>query len=567
MGWGLYVPHCSLPLWSRVLSLQLRFAVATQFKPLSLSLSLSLSNQFNFLSLFLSLSKLKISQPTILSSLATTGKHQQSGTDRSDAMTVSQTAVSMATGLVFLAVVNGVWSMEQPNILYLVADDMRSELNTYGHHFMITPNLDALAASGLQFDFASTQFAYCAPSRNSHFSLQSFMTGRRPDRTGCLNFMHKFRDFHPNWTTMPEFFKDRGYFTTSAGKIYHDGMDDPKSWSYPSNQTAWIQCGAGDETGQFNNYCGITNSSANPYTDEDLALTEGLKRLELAVNSGQPWWVSIGVHRPHAPYRVPAGFYGPEVYPPGSNDAVQSPKHPGPATDGPFMAGNWNDGDITDPAHGCPTCIIPSNRTDEYRRWYMAAITYSDHMLGQALQKLEELGQANNTIVVFHSGGPLSNEATLNEWSKKTDSELAVHVPLIIRVPWKPSSQGQRTIVKAELVDLYRTLAELAGFNQDQVSQCNSNACAYVDVSQFDYIGYTIRDHNYRYTAWVPFDNSTMRVDWSRLQAEELYDLSDFDGRDFDYDGIYGNVAGNSTHQATVKRLRQALEAAVATWH
>ena len=51
----------------------------------------------------------------------------------------------------------------------------------------------------------------------------------------------------------------------------------------------------------------------------------------------------------------------------------------------------------------------------------------------------------------------------LNEWSKKTDTELAVHVPLLMRVPWKRASLGQRTQVKAELVDLYRTLAEVLG--------------------------------------------------------------------------------------------------------
>ena len=73
------------------------------------------------------------------------------------------------------------------NILYLVADDMRPQLHSYGHEYMITPNLDKLAATGLQFDFAYTQFAYCAPSRNS------FMSGRRPARTRVINFLSTFR--------------------------------------------------------------------------------------------------------------------------------------------------------------------------------------------------------------------------------------------------------------------------------------------------------------------------------------------------------------------------------------
>lgn len=80
-------------------------------------------------------------------------------------------------------------------------------------------------------------------------------------------------------------------------------MDDPPSWTYPSNQTAWIHCSEGDY--REPNYCGLTANSVTNYTDEDLALSEGLHRMDLANASGKPWWVSIGVHRPHTVYRVP----------------------------------------------------------------------------------------------------------------------------------------------------------------------------------------------------------------------------------------------------------------------
>jgi hypothetical protein len=53
------------------------------------------------------------------------------------------------------------------SLRYLVADDMRPQLGCYGHDFMKTPNLDNLSATGLHFDFGYTNFAYCAPSRNS----------------------------------------------------------------------------------------------------------------------------------------------------------------------------------------------------------------------------------------------------------------------------------------------------------------------------------------------------------------------------------------------------------------
>ena len=283
----------------------------------------------------------------------------------------------------------------RPNILYLMADDMRPQLGAYGQALMKTPQLDALAASSLVFDAAYTQFSYCAPSR------ASFLTGRRPDRTKVLNFDHTFREFHPNWTTLPEYFKNQGYFTTAAGKIFHDGEDDPQSWSFASNQTQWVEKALGDDCDAMYNYCAITPQSVVSYTDEDLVLHEGLLRLRAANASGQPWFVGIGVHRPHWPSRLPAEWTGPVVYP----DGVVGPKHPGPVQSEVWMSGDYLASDYKDDAFGCPNCSAPANHTLEYRRWYYASVSYADHMLGQALALLDELGPAtrDNTIVVFHS--------------------------------------------------------------------------------------------------------------------------------------------------------------------
>jgi len=512
-----------------------------------------------------------------------------------------------------------------PNILYLMSDDMRPQLNCYGQKYMITPQLDKLAATGLQFDFAYTQFAFCAPSRNSIFS------GRRPDRNRALNFLSTFRKAPggKDWVAMPQFFKTHGYFTSSAGKLYHDGMDDPPSWTYPSNQTRWVGCQEGDymdpnghnRDGQpFHNYCGVTDKSKVSYTDEEMVVEEGLRRMDLAVASGKPWWVSIGVHRPHVPYRVPQGFHGPELYPEG---VVLPPKHPNMPTGAPYMSGDFEGGDIHDLAGGggeshgvgCPTCVIPDNRSVEYRRWYYAAVTWADHAFGRALTKLDELGVANSTMVIFHSdhGYQLGE---LNEWSKKTNTELAVHVPLLIRAPWKTASLGQRTTVKADIVDIYRTLAELAGLSgvQDSVqgmslaaafdtprelppvladkvafsqigrcscgvygsnqthkgnaTMCGANCCIFTPQGdpKYNFMGYTMRTTAWRFTAWVHWDHDSKRADWSRPVAPELFDLSLDTGRDFDFDGYSLNLATQPKHATTVASLQAQLKAAVLSW-
>ena len=183
-------------------------------------------------------------------------------------------------------------------------------------------------------------------------------------------------------------------------------MDDALSWSYPSNQTHWIQCSHGDviENVSFNNYCKVTQDSQHPYTDEDMILHEGLLRLDMASRQPLPWFVGTGVHRPHHSSRLPDGFYGEQLYPTINGvDPVQPPKHPLAPTGAPWMSGNWKEGDYRDPDHGCPDCAVPPARSTEYRRWYYAATSYADHMLGQSLTKLQSLGPEVNakTITVL----------------------------------------------------------------------------------------------------------------------------------------------------------------------
>lgn len=210
----------------------------------------------------------------------------------------------------------------------------------------------------------------------------------------------------------------------------------------------------------------------------------------------------------------------------------------------------------------------------------------------------------------------------LNEWSKKTNTELAVHVPLIIRVPWLSNSIGARTTVKIELVDLYKTVVDLAAlpvsaieasvqgvslatvFDAPSISkgsaletkaafsqigrcdcgmwatrmgptrECAGNACAAVPTTggNFTYMGYTMRTTDWRFTAWLPFNDTSSRVvaPWPSLSEMagqiELYDLRDDDGRDFDFDGYSANLASQPQHAATTKQLWEKLKVTVPTW-
>ena len=159
-----------------------------------------------------------------------------------------------------------------PNILFVVYDDLRPQLASYGHDRMSTPHFDSLANESLVFNRAYTNYPYCAPSRNS------FMSGRMPDHAHDWNFLDSFRqkDVHSNpspnigatWVALPEFFKNHGWWTVGSGKLYHPNLpvdnDNPRSWS--ENLT--------DYGGNSGCTCPSTPSAAHPHAPMFCALPE-----------------------------------------------------------------------------------------------------------------------------------------------------------------------------------------------------------------------------------------------------------------------------------------------------
>jgi iduronate 2-sulfatase len=118
------------------------------------------------------------------------------------------------------------------NIVHVIVDDLRPELGAYGLPNRHTPNMDRLAEGGVTFLRAYAQQAVCGPSRNS------FLTGRRPDRSRSWNFINHFREDHPEWTSLPGLFLKAGAKALGSGKSYHPKVppyyDSSQSWSKES---------------------------------------------------------------------------------------------------------------------------------------------------------------------------------------------------------------------------------------------------------------------------------------------------------------------------------------------
>ena len=124
----------------------------------------------------------------------------------------------------------GAAGSSRPNVLFLMAYDLRPELASYGSP-ALTPNLDRLARRAVQFDRAYCQQAVCNPSRSS------MLTGLRPDTLRLWNNSVHFRETNPDVTTLPLHFKQHGYDTRCVGKIFHNWhtaeKGDARSWSAP----------------------------------------------------------------------------------------------------------------------------------------------------------------------------------------------------------------------------------------------------------------------------------------------------------------------------------------------
>ena len=361
---------------------------------------------------------------------------------------------------------------------------------------MHTPNFDKFTAQSLVFDHAYTNFGICSASRNS------FMTGRAPDKTRTWNFINDFRQGGmsdgvrgEDWVTMPEFFVKHNYSVLGHGKLYHPGhpknYDEPRSWS--QSQPYSPSTNSGCKKGL--RFCPEADESKNASVFSDVVVTRKAINTLTQVNapaykqSGTNFALFLGLHFPHQSWYTPKWAVAPyfpiaQVAPPKHPHAPANCSHVGftAELDGdPRLATDQDMMDAIGQSSSHPTgvqgvvqhwCPWPGNNSvpvwmqQQLRAGYYSAVTHTDKLFGEVMDALESSGVADDTFVVVTGdhGWQLGEHA---EWGKHTNYELAVHVPLIVRVPWKQaSSAGKHTGSFTELLDLYRTLASLAQLDQ-----------------------------------------------------------------------------------------------------
>lgn len=441
------------------------------------------------------------------------------------------------------------------NVLFLVADDLNCDLACYGHPQVKTPNIDRLAQRGVLFERAYCQFPLCSPSRSS------FLTGRRPNATKILRNPGgpangkqpeaHFRNYIPETVTLPQLFRNHGYFAARVGKLYHygvpnqigtSGLDDAPSWQEVINPRGRDKL---DENKIFslqpNNFGGTLSWLAADGTDAEqtdgLSATAAIKLLEH--HRTERFFLAVGFFRPHTPYVAPKKYF--DLYPP---DAIKLPplsaddqsRTPSPA----YLSAKPEQDRLTD------------NQRQTAIQAYWASISFMDAQVGRVLDELDRIGLTNKTVVVFTSdhGYHLHDHGL---WQKMSLFERSSRVPLIVAAPGSKAA-GTRTQSLAELVDIYPTLAELAGLPapayldgkslkpllNDPTAKVKSAAFTQVRRGEFD--GYSVRTDRYRYVSWE-----------SGRRGEQLFDL-EADPRESK------NLAADPAYAQTVAELKKMVE-------
>lgn len=426
------------------------------------------------------------------------------------------TSLVLATGALTVMAADAV--PQKLNVLFLVVDDLRPELGCYGKNYIKSPNIDALAGTGMVFNRAYCQQAVCSPSRTC------VMTGTRPDTSKVWDLVTHFRVALPDVVTLGQNFKQNGYFVQGMGKIYHGGLNDVPTWSVPwvdpkapvyalpedvalagANAEPVDEDGAKNKGASPNSYSlPKAESSTNGAAATDAASKKAKKKAkakksadgtqgaaeggkansrgpiyecaevpdnyfedgktaELAVKTlkdiskkSQPFFLAVGFRKPHLPWVAPKKYW--DMYDPAKIDLAPNQFLP---VDAPSYAVLPNDGEVRAYKGVPPEGQIPPEIQHKLKQAYFAGVSYTDAQIGRVLAELDRLGLRSNTIVILWGdhGWKLGEHMA---WGKHSNVENDVNAPLILSVPGMKNA-GLHSDALVEFVDMYPTLCDLAG--------------------------------------------------------------------------------------------------------
>jgi arylsulfatase A-like enzyme len=426
----------------------------------------------------------------------------------------------------------------RPDVLFIAVDDLNDWIGVLGGHPQTkTPNLDRLAARGMAFTNAHSPSALCNPSRTA------LLTGLRPATSGVYGNAPDWRtvDRFAGLPTLPRHFRDNGYRTLGGGKMFHAHSFGTEGFAGFNDLTAWdayypaIDHQLPDEIAPpnppVNDNTAFTGFDWYGLTADDAAMGDGQVvswvTRQLAAETGSPRFVAAGIYRPHLPWYVPKQYFDMhplaeiELPPYIEDDLDDVPEAGARSAFSAREAHEW---------------VLETGQWQAAVQGYLASISYADAMVGRLLDALDATGRADNTIVVlwgdhgFHLGEK-------SRWRKMTLWEESTHVPLIVVAPGV-TTPGSRSAEAVSLMDIYPTLAEIAGLDVPRHIEGQSLLPLLADPSAqrtvpalttYGFGNHSVRDERYRYTRYADgseelYDHEADPNEWTNLAGQRRHD-------------------------------------------
>lgn len=427
--------------------------------------------------------------------------------------------------------------IDKPNVLLIIVDDLNDWTGKLrGHPQSLTPHMDAFAARSMSFDRAYTAAPACNPSR------VSLLTGIRPSTSGIYYNEQPLRFINPSALTLPQYFKQHGYYSLGSGKVFHRLYTDPDSWDEFA-PSPYQQRFTFPETPPNKSGLDMSHFDWGPVEVADTAMPD-YKTVDWVVKQlqqrrfDQPFFMACGIYRPHLPWYVPPAYFN--TYP---LDSILLPE--------------FSFGDLDDLPEAAKQMIRfqDHNKVTEASRWkaavqgYLASIHFADAMFGKLMEGLQQSPYWANTIVVLCSDHGW-NLGEKQHWRKFALWERTTRIPLMVHVPPSISSAlpegtspGRVCLNPVDLIHIFPTLTELAGLPKLKENEGSSLVPLVSDpnypwphaaISTYGQENHAVRSERFRYIRYA--DGS-----------EELYNMSS-DPRE------YQNLASDPRFQVVIDK-------------
>ncbi len=417
--------------------------------------------------------------------------------------------------------------IDEPNIIIIIADDMNGYAIKDQYPLIKAPYLDKLRAESVNFVNAACNTPVCNPSRSSFFS------GLYPHHTGAyINGSDGWNrsEILQNIRNLPEYFRDNGYETWGAGKLFHNPFDSIREAGFWDNYPVY-KGGFGPFPEKEYWYAGSRFRSIKPWDGPDTDFPD-VKNANAAIDflkkkHEKPFLMVYGLWRPHSPYTAPKRFF--DLYDEKDFDLPESYKE-GDLDDVPFLGQMLVD-----------SLNNYRNKEGDYKPLlkkflyaYAANYSFADDNIGRVIHALDSSKYARNTLVVFYSDNGFHNGEKLR-WGKATLWEQADYVPLMIRTPEKKGATSEATV---SLIDVFPTLVDYAGLPQPGHKLDGNSLMSLVENPGKDWpypsltsygVEYSsVRSKHHRYLRYPDgseefYDHQNDPYEWNNLASDPQY--------------------------------------------